>query len=101
VYLAHRHPDYWDEPAAFRPERFLDKDKKDKKPDPYAWIPFGGGARRCVGMAFALLEMRVVLATLLPRVRLRLPDKPAKVSLRGFLFSPSGGPRVIVEQRSP
>jgi cytochrome P450 len=96
VYLVHRHPDYWEEPAAFRPERFL-----DKKPDPYAWIPFGGGARRCVGMAFALLEMRVVLATLLPRVRLRLPDKPARVLLRGFLFAPSGGPRVVVDERSP
>jgi cytochrome P450 len=94
VYLAQRHPDYWDEPAAFRPERFL-----DKKPDPYAWIPFGGGARRCIGMAFALFEMRVVLATLLPRVRLRLPDKPATITLRSFLFAPSGGPRVIVEER--
>ena len=95
VYLAHRHPDYWDKPGEFLPERFL-----DKKPDPYAWIPFGGGARRCIGMAFALLEMRVVLATLLPLVQLRLPDRPAKVTLRSFLFAPSGGPRVVVEERS-
>src|SRR5262249_40477661 len=49
AYNAQRHPDYWDSPASFMPERFL-----DKKPDPYAWLPFGGGARRCIGMAFAL-----------------------------------------------
>jgi cytochrome P450 len=96
VYLAQRHPDYWDAPGEFRPERFL-----DKKPDPYAWFPFGGGARRCIGMAFALYEMRVVLATLLSRARLRLLDPPAKITLRSFLFAPSGGPPVVVEARSP
>jgi cytochrome P450 len=95
AYLVQRHPEIWDAPGELRPERFL-----DKKPDPYAWIPFGGGARRCIGMAFALMEMRVVLATLLPSVRLSLPDQPAKVSLRSFLFAPSGGPRVLVEARA-
>jgi cytochrome P450 len=94
VYNMQRHPDFWEEPAAFKPERFL-----DKKPDPYAWLPFGGGARRCIGMAFALLEMRVVLATLLPRVVMRLPKGPAKVALRSLLFAPQGGTRVVVEER--
>ena len=89
IYLAHRHPDYWDEPAAFRPERFL-----GKKPDPYAWLPFGGGARRCIGMALALYEMRIILGLLLTRVPIRLPDAPAKIALRSFLFAPSRGPRV-------
>jgi cytochrome P450 len=94
AYNLHHNPAVWEDPHEFRPERFL-----DKKIDPYAWIPFGGGARRCIGMAFALLEMRVVLATLLPRVRLRLPAKPAKVKLRSFLFAPEGGTRVVVEER--
>jgi cytochrome P450 len=100
AFLAQRHPAYWDAPDELRPERFLDK---DRKPDPYAFFPFGGGARRCIGMAFALYEMRVVLATLLSSVELRVPDKPAKVTLRSFLFAPSGGPRVSVgrELRPP
>jgi cytochrome P450 len=96
VYNLHHNPAVWDAPHEFRPERFL-----DSKPDPYAWVPFGGGARRCIGNAFALFEMRVVLATLLPRVRLRLPGKPAKVTLRTFLFAPEGGTKVVVEERLP
>jgi cytochrome P450 len=96
VYTAQRHPDFWEAPSELRPERFLDP---ARKPDPYAWMPFGGGARRCIGMAFALLEMRVVLAALLSRVRLRLPRGPARVALRSFLFAPEGGTRVVVEER--
>jgi cytochrome P450 len=95
IYMAQRHPDYWDDPAEMRPSRFLD----GKKVDPHAWLPFGGGARRCIGMAFALFEMRVVLASLLSRMRVRLPRGPAKVTLRSFLFAPEGGPRVVVEER--
>ena len=91
VYLAQRHPDFWEAPDEMRPERFL-----GKKPDPYAWFPFGGGARRCIGMAFALLEMRIVLATLLARFDLRLTDPRAKVALRSFLFAPSAGTPVTI-----
>jgi cytochrome P450 family 135 len=94
VYIAQRHPAIWEAPDELRPERFL-----EAKPDPYAWIPFGGGARRCIGMAFALLEMRVVLAALFERLRLRLPSKPARVTLRSFLFAPEGGTRVVVDAR--
>ncbi len=89
---AQRHPDFWPEPDAFKPERFL-----DKKPDAYAWLPFGGGARRCIGMAFAMLEMRIVLATVLAQVRLRAAKPPAKVTLRSFLLTPKGGVRMVVE----
>ena len=48
----------------FRPERFLEGDQ----PDSYAWIPFGGGRRRCIGAAFATMEMKAVLAEVLSRV---------------------------------
>ncbi len=97
VYNVHRHPDVWEEPAAFRPERFLDPGKKI---DPYAWIPFGGGARRCIGMAFALLEMRVILAALFSSLHVEVPEKQPKVSLRSFLFAPEGGARVKVRRRA-
>jgi cytochrome P450 len=58
IYLLHRNPDVYEEPEAFRPERFL-----GRQPPPYAWIPFGGGVRRCLGSGFALAEMRAVMST--------------------------------------
>jgi cytochrome P450 len=90
-YDAQRHPAYWEAPSEFRPARFL-----GAKPDPYAWLPFGAGSRRCIGMAFALFEARVVLATLLAERTLVLPAPPARVALRGNFFAPSGGPRVVL-----
>ena len=95
VWLTHRLPDLYPDPDAFRPERFL-----DVKTDPYAWLPFGGGIRRCVGMAFALFEMKVVFATVLSRMSVRLahPD-PARVVLRGFTHAPEKGVPIIVEKR--
>ena len=61
IYLAHTRPDVYPEPFAFRPERFLG----DSPPETYSWIPFGGGTRRCIGAAFAELEMRVAIETIL------------------------------------
>jgi cytochrome P450 len=95
IYLTHHLPAFYPDPTAFRPERFL-----DKKPDPYAWLPFGGGIRRCLGMAFALYELKVVLATVLAHARLRRTRRePARVSLRGFSLVPEGGAQVVMEAR--
>lgn len=95
VWLTHRLPDLYPEPDVFRPERFL-----DVKIDPYAWLPFGGGIRRCIGMAFALFEMKVVFATVLSRMSMRLArQSPARVVLRGFTHAPDKGVPIIVEKR--
>ncbi|MGK4000978.1 cytochrome P450 [Sorangium sp. So ce1036] len=96
AYLTHRLPHLYPEPARFNPERFL-----GKKPDLYAWLPFGGGPRRCIGMAFALFEIKIVLATVLSQLPdLRLQHaKPAPASLRAFLFAPKGGTPVMWNQR--
>jgi cytochrome P450 len=67
VHLLHRRPDLFPDPLAFRPERFLG----DERPSTYAWIPFGGGMRRCLGAAFAQFEMRRVLRTVLEHTDLR------------------------------
>lgn len=68
-YVTHRHPEVWESPEGFDPDRFLPGAPEWPK---YAWIPFGGGPRNCIGSGFALLEMQMVLATLLQRFQLDL-----------------------------
>lgn len=69
IYLAHRHPDVWPDPTRFDPERFI-----RTRPSPYAFLPFGGGVRRCIGAAFATYEMKIIVAQILTRTALRLSD---------------------------
>ncbi|MFL5821377.1 MAG: cytochrome P450 [Solirubrobacteraceae bacterium] len=84
---------YPPDPQAFRPERFL-----DGAPEPYTWIPFGGGVRRCLGAAFAQLEMKVVISAILARVRLRASrGRGEKARFRGATVLPSRGGEAIVE----
>lgn len=95
LWLTHHLPDLYPRPDAFEPERFL-----GKKPDPYEWLPFGGGVRRCVGMAFALTEMKIVIGTILQRVTLRAAtEKESETVLRSFTHAPKGGVKVILEGR--
>ena len=67
LYVTHRHPDFWPEPDAFRPERF--RDGVPTGPRRFAYFPFGGGPRQCLGLTFALTEAKVILATLASRFR--------------------------------
>jgi cytochrome P450 len=69
-WLSHRLPEIFRDPLAFRPERF-DPDHGEPHP-PFAYVPFGGGARLCLGMTFALQEMKIVLSALFARWRLTL-----------------------------
>jgi cytochrome P450 len=88
---------YPPDPQAFRPERFL-----DGAPEPYAWVPFGGGVRRCLGAAFATLEMQVVISTILSRSRLRAPRaRSERARFRGVTLLPSRGGEAIVERVPP
>lgn len=87
--VLHRRPDLYPNPLAFEPERFL-----NAKVPPYTWMPFGGGGRRCLGMAFALTEMKVVLATIFSRTNLSLTTPPVRTGKRGFFIAPHNGPRV-------
>jgi cytochrome P450 len=91
----HYRPDLYPEPEQFRPERFLDGGG-----DHYAWIPFGGGVRRCIGAAFAEYEMRVVLRTIFELTELRAPDpRPERVKTRNITLAPGNGTRIVLERR--
>ena len=91
IYLTHRRPELWEDPTAFRPERFL-----DGAPEPFAFIPFGGGTRRCLGAAFATLEMREVLRAVAARFELR-PDRPEgeRMRRRSITLTPARGGYVV------
>jgi cytochrome P450 len=87
-YLVHRHAEFWPDPAGFDPGRFvLADDGSSAEQARYAYIPFGGGRRACVGQAFAELETGLVLAAVAQRYRLELtgtglPKPTANVTLR-------------------
>ena len=95
IVLTHRRADTYPEPLRFRPERFV-----DSRVDSFAWLPFGGGIRRCLGAAFATFEMRAVVPEVTRRVRLRAASpRPAAIRRRGITLVPAGGARVIAERR--
>ena len=95
IYLSGMRPSAYKDPKKFDPDRWI-----GVKPDPYTWLPFGGGVRRCIGMAFAQFEMRIVIQTIVQRARLRLVGGPAHVVRRGITLAPSEGRRVIVAERA-
>ena len=96
AYLVHHDPEIYEDPRAFRPERFI-----DKAPGTYTWIPFGGGRRRCLGASFAMQEMKVVIRSVVSRCELRPGgDRPETIGRRSITFSPSGGAYVELRDRA-
>jgi cytochrome P450 len=97
ILMLHRRPDLYPEPERFRPERFL-----ERKFAPNEFATFGGGHRHCLGAAFAMNELKVVLGTLLPRVELSLAvDRPLRPVRRNATLAPEAGvPLVVGRKRS-
>jgi cytochrome P450 len=95
IYLTHQRPDLYPEPKLFKPERFL-----ERMFSPYEFLPFGGGARRCIGEALAQFEMKLVLATMLSRYRLAIADRsPEYPQRRGVTFAPARGVQMVLEEK--
>ena len=96
VDLVQSDPNAFEAPEAFRPERFV-----GTRPEASSWIPFGGGTRRCIGAAFADMEMKVVLRTLLQGWEFAATTAPDEAwSSRGVSWTPSGGARVKAYRRT-
>jgi cytochrome P450 len=95
IHLLHQRQDLYPDPRAFKPERFL-----ERKFGAHEWNPFGGGARACLGQAFALYEMKVVLATLFSTLDMqRPPGAVSKPVRRGISVGPSDGTRLVASAR--
>lgn len=93
IFLTHQREDLYPDPKAFRPERFL-----ERKFSPYEFIPFGNGARRCVGAALAQYELKLAVATLLSGYRFRLADNKDEVAKRrGVTLAPARGVPMVFE----
>jgi cytochrome P450 len=94
-YLTHRHPTFWPEAERFDPDRFL-PEAAAARPR-FAYFPYGGGPRICIGNAFANMEALIVLATVLPRYRLRLGPGHEVTTEPRVSLRPRGGLPMTVE----
>ncbi|MBD2465080.1 cytochrome P450 [Oscillatoria sp. FACHB-1407] len=95
TYLVHQREDLYPNPQEFKPERFLQRQFA-----PYEYLPFGGGNRYCIGAAFAMLEMKLVLATILRDWQLALPSsQPVKPVRRGLTLAPQGHLKLVATAR--
>ncbi|HYT91521.1 MAG TPA: cytochrome P450 [Gemmataceae bacterium] len=96
-WVTHRHPDFWDEPETFKPERFLPGRAEGRHK--FAYFPFGGGPRVCIGNTFALLEGPLVLATLVQQFRVELVPGQSVVPDPTFTLRPKTGVKVLLWPR--
>jgi len=97
-YVMHRDPKFWKNPDEFNPERFSDEQSKDR--NRYAYFPFGGGPRICIGSNFALLEMQLVLAILCQKFTFSI-DPDYQMALEPLItLRPKGGMPLIVKERA-
>jgi cytochrome P450 family 110 len=93
IYLTHQREDIYPQPEKFNPERFL-----EKQFSPYEFLPFGGGARRCIGLAFAQMEMKLILATVMKTWSMQLIDtQEIKPQRRGLVTGPNAPINLVIE----
>ena len=98
-WTTHRHPRYWDDPEAFDPERFSPARAEGRHP--FAYFPFGGGPRICIGNAFAMMEAQLILAMISQRFRLELAPGARVEPERGITLRPAPSVPVYLRPRLP
>ena len=96
IALVHSSAEHHEQPADFRPERYL-----GTKPSKSIWLPFGGGPRRCLGAAFAMLEMKLLVTLILQRYTITAihPDEDERPRLRGITLTPSHDCEIVLKPR--
>jgi cytochrome P450 len=92
--VLHRREELYPEPDRFRPERFL-----ERRFSAFEYTPFGGGARRCIGAAFATYELKLVLATMLRHAHLEMAEGEVKPARRNLVIGPGSGVRMVLRER--
>jgi unspecific monooxygenase len=95
-WLLHRHEKLWHEPNAFMPSRFM---PGATPPDRFAYLPFGVGARVCIGAHFALVEATLALAKIIGAIRVELPDKAPVMPIGVVTTQPDRSPMFRIERR--
>ncbi len=94
----HDDPNVFADPKRFDPYRYMGS--RESRPSAFAWVPFGGGTRRCVGAAFANMEMDVVLRTVLRQFTIETTNAPAEDWFcRGVAYTPKDGGQIVVRRR--
>ena len=96
-WVTHRHPDFWEEPNEFKPGRFLPTASKTRHR--FAYFPFGGGPRICIGMQLAMIEGALVIASILQQFRVMLMDDQSVIPDATFTLRPKFGVKVILQSR--
>ena len=94
IYLAHRREEVYPDPEKFRPERFL-----ERRYSPFEYLPFGGGIRRCIGMAFAQYEMKLAISDILSGFELALAGNPSVHPVRRGVTAGPSPFRMILKKR--
>jgi cytochrome P450 len=95
TYIIHQRADIYPEPRQFRPERFLERQYA-----PHEYFPFGGGHRRCIGSALAMMELKLGITTLLQDFEFELPNpKPLRPARRGLTLAPPASMKIKVKAK--
>jgi cytochrome P450 len=98
-WILHRHQTLWNEPGRFDPDRFSPENSSGR--DRFAWLPFGGGPRICIGASLALTEASLILATVAQRFKFGfVEDQQVKLKAR-ITLRPSDGIKLTVMPRNP
>jgi cytochrome P450 len=98
IYGMHRNPEVWDDPESYDPLRFEDHAKGDR--NPFAFIPFGGGPRKCIGSNMGMMQMLLVLATVVRRYEFELVTSDPIPIEPMFILRPKGAIEMRVRRRA-